>query len=161
MRKLLSIIVAAVLFTACTTIDCPQNNAVYVTCNLYGTDGKAYTLDDTLTIRTKRTDGKDTILLNRQTGTKKFSLPVSYAGDVDCFVLEMCDSLNNIVRDTIMVSKTNIPHFESVDCGPSFFHTIKGVATTYNKIESVKINHSEVNYDATKEHIRIYFKSDN
>lgn len=161
MKKLSVVIAAAAMLVACTTIDCPLNNAVYANYGLYGADGKPFALEDTLTVITRRVDGSDTILLNRSVGKKAFSLPVSYAGDTDRFVLGMRDSLGGIVCDTIAVSKTNVPHFESTDCGPSFFHTIKDVTATHNKIESVSINDSEVNYDAAKEHIRIYFMSGN
>lgn len=159
MRKLFGIIAFAALLAACTSIDCPLNNAVYATYNLYGSDGKRYTLNDTLTISTERNTGGDTILLNRKTGATTFSLPVSYAGDADRLVLEMRNSENKVTSDTITLSKTNTPHFESIDCGPSFFHTILGVICTRNRIDSVIINDREINNDATKEHIRIYFNS--
>ena len=81
------------MLVACTTIDCPLNNAVYANYGLYGADGKPFALEDTLTVITRRVDGSDTILLNRSVGKKAFSLPVSYAGDTDHFVLEMRDSL--------------------------------------------------------------------
>lgn len=56
------------------------------------------------------------------------------------------------------VTKTNTPHFESVDCGVAYFHVITGVRYTRNAIDSIVINHKEVNYDATQQHFHIYFK---
>ncbi|MDD7318740.1 MAG: DUF6452 family protein [Prevotella sp.] len=161
MRKLIGIIVFTALLAACSSTDCPLNNAVYATYNLYGSDGKRYTLKDTLTISTARHTEGDTILLNRKTGATTFSLPVSYADEADRLILEMRDSDNNVTTDTIVMSKTNRPHFESTDCSPSFFHTILGVKCTRNRIDSITINNREIDNDATKEHIRIYFRSGN
>lgn len=160
MKKLLWLMAFGIMLAACTSIEGQLNNAVYTTYNLYKTDGSRDTLSDTLTIFTKRhTIDVDTILLKPTVNVTSFKLPMSYTGNSDVFVLEMKDTLHNIVYDTITISKTNTPHFESVDCGPSFFHTIEGVSHTSHKIESVTINDSEVNYDTEKEHIRIIFKS--
>ena len=63
------------------------------------------------------------------------------------------------VTDTVTVVKTNRKHFESIDCAPSFFHTIRNVTYTRNAIDSIVINNPEVNYDPSKEHFRVYFKS--
>ena len=90
---------------------------------------------------------------------KTFSLPMSYAGGTDVLIFEMRDTLHNVVYDTITITKTNTPHFESTECGPAYYHTIEGVSTTNHKIESVTINDTEVNHDGTKEHIRILFFS--
>ena len=57
------------------------------------------------------------------------------------------------------IRKEDHPHFESVDCNPSFFHTLKAAETTRHGIDSIVIKYSTVNYDTTKEHLYIYFKS--
>lgn len=162
MKKLPLLMMAmTMVLAACSSIECPLNNTVCATYYLYDTDGNKYTLADTLTVFTKKhTTNEDTILLNSKANATTFSLQMSYTGSSDLYILMMKDTLDNIVYDTITVSKTNTPHFESTECGPAFFHTIEGVSNTRHKIESVNINDKEVNYDATKEHIQILFKSD-
>lgn len=146
----LAFMVAAFVVAACSSVDCPLNNTVYANYKLMGA---VTTLPDTLTITTTRTDGTDSVLINRQVNTDSFSLPVSYGHDVDELYLKA-----NTLVDTIWVEKTNSAHFESVDCGVAYFHTLKGVRYTRHAIDSIVINHHEVNYDATHKHFYVYFK---
>ncbi len=138
------------MLAACSSIDCPLNNVVY--CN-YLLQGRVTTLDDTLTIWTKRLTVGDTILINQQVSTDSFSLPMSYGQEVD----ELYFQCNSLV-DTVWVSKEDQPHFESVDCGVNYFHTLTGVSHTRHAIDSIIINHKEVTYDATPKHMYLYFK---
>lgn len=159
LRTLPLMFAAVLLVTACSSIDCPLNSLVYTQYQLLDGAGKADTLKDTLTISTDRTDGSDSVLLNRSVNTTAFSLPISYAADHDVFFFEIKDTLTKTsVYDTVTVTKTNEPHFESVDCAPSFFHTITAVSHTGHRIDSIVINNPEVNYDTSKKHFRIYFK---
>ncbi len=155
MRKIIPIICLAILMmVGCTTLDCPLNNTVYTK---YKLGGSMTTLADTLTISTLRMEGNDSVLINKDVAVDSFMLPMSYSQPEDIFYFEMRDTLHRVFVDTVRVSKENRPHFESVDCSPSFFHTITGVSTTHNKIDSIVINHKDVNYDATKVHFYIYF----
>lgn len=157
MRKLISLCLFCLLaMTACTSIDCPFNHTVATT---YLLKGEVDTLTDTLTITTKRLDGLDTVLLNRSVKTDSFSLPMSYVRAEDVLVFTLTDTTNTVTRDTVWVSKTNRPHFESVDCALSYFHTITGVKSTNHAIDSIIIKNTEVTYDASKGHFHIYFKS--
>lgn len=61
--------------------------------------------------------------------------------------------------DTVMVEKENYPHFESVDCSPTFFHRLTGVRTTHHAIDSITINNPTVDYDPTAIHFHLYPKS--
>ena len=57
--------------------------------------------------------------------------------------------------DTIIVSKTNIPHFESLECGTSYFHEISNISLKPRKnpvdglttLDSVRIVNTHINYD--------------
>ncbi len=149
-RHALVVVVIGLVVTACSSVDCPLNNTVYANYKLMGT---VTTLTDTLTISTARADGTDSVLINQQVNTDSFSLPMSYGHDVDELYLKA-----NSIIDTIWVEKTNSPHFESVDCGVAYFHTLKSVRYTRNVIDSIVINHHEVNYDATHKHFYVYFK---
>lgn len=150
------------LVTACSSIDCPLNSLVYTQYQLMTPEGRVDTLADTLTISTARTDGNDSVLINKDVRATEFSLPISYAQAQDVFFVETKDTvLKQVTFDTITVAKENMPHFESVDCGPAFFHKITSVSTTTNAIDSIVINNPDVNYDTSKKHFLIYFKPRN
>lgn len=150
LRWSLCTLVAALLVSACSTVDCPLNNTVY---SQYVLRGPVTTLPDTLTISTQRTNGSDSILINQQVNTDSFSLPMSYAQPEDILFFR-----TNHLNDTVWVEKTNEPHFESTDCGLNYFHTITGVRYTRHALDSIVINHKQVNYDASQKHFLIYFK---
>ena len=152
-------IAAALLATSCSSIDCPLNSLVYTQYQLMTADGRVDTLADTLTISTARMEGNDSVLINKDFKVTEFSLPISYSQPQDVFFVETKDTVQKITRiDTITVVKEDYPHFESVDCSPSFFHTLTSVSSTNNAIDSVVIKNPDVNYDTTKKHFYIYFK---
>lgn len=158
MRHIIYIIGVVLALTACSSVDCPLNNVVYAKYKLMGDVTK---LSDVLTITTVRADGKDTILLNQQQNADSFELPMSFGQTVDelCLTRDRQDG-SEVRRDTIWIEKTNEPHFESVDCGVNYFHTITGVRHTSHTIDSVTINKRNVNYDASVSHLYIYFRKE-
>lgn len=158
MRHIIYIIGVVLALTACSSVDCPLNNVVYAKYKLMGDVTK---LSDVLTITTVRTDGTDTILLNQQQNADSFELPMSFGQTVDelCLTRDRQDG-SEVRRDTIWIEKTNEPHFESVDCGVNYFHTITGVRHTSHTIDSVTINKRNVNYDASVSHLYIYFRKE-
>ena len=130
----IGMLLTILILAACSSVDCPLNNTVYANYKLMG---KVTTLPDMLTISTTRQDGSDSILINRQ----------------DTLYFQ-----TNTLIDTVWIEKTNHPHFESVDCGLNYFHTITGVSCTHNAIDSIVINKKEVTYDISQQHFYIYFK---
>lgn len=148
------------IITGCSSIDCPVQNTVYTMYKLYDSNGTEATLSDTLTIYTTRRDGTDSVLLNRSLNTKEFILPISYNDPEDTLFFKV-SNIAATHTDTVYVNKDNYPHFESVDCSASFFHTINGVRWTRHAIDSIAINKKSVNYDSGTEHFHIYFKSRN
>ena len=150
MRRLLYLLIGVATLAACSTIDCPLNNTVYAK---YVLRGPVTTLPDMLTISTMISGDSDSVLINQQENTDSFSLPMSYNRPEDVLVMQ-----TNNLFDTIKVEKTNTPHFESVDCGVNYFHTITNVTYTRHTIDSVVIHHNFVNYDASQQHFYIYFK---
>ena len=150
----------AALTVSCSSIDRPLNSLVYTQYQLMTADGRIDTLTDTLTISTSRmTDGSDSVLINKNVKTTGFSLPISYAQPQDVFYFETIDTVTKTTTlDVVTVTKEDHPHFESVDCSPSYFHTITGVTTTHNAIDSIVIKNPDVNYDTSKKHFYIYFK---
>ncbi len=160
MRRIATaLILTAALASACSSIDCPVQNTVATEYGLYKSDGTADTLRyDTLTIASTRRDGNDTTLLNRGTGIIGFTLPISNGAATDTLFFELKDTLSTVRRDTLYVDKEDFPHFESVDCNMSYFHTLTGIRWTTNAIDSVIIKNRNVNYDASTQHIHLYLK---
>lgn len=143
-------------FAACSSIDCTMNNSVYTNYSLRTPDGKVDTLKLTCTISTNRTDGSDSVLINKDTNITQFSLPISNAHPCDSFFVEL--SADDVLSlDTVVVEKEDHMHFESTDCAASFFHDITGVSTTHYAIDSVAVVNHEVTYDTSKKHFYIYF----
>lgn len=158
----ITVVTSLLLAVSCSSIDCPMNSLVYTQYQLLDAVGRVDTLRDTLTISTTRTDGNDSVLINKDVNITSFSLPISYSQEQDIFYFELKDSLGNMpLIDTVRVTKENLPHFESADCPPSFFHKITGVSSTNNAIDSIVVNYPDVNYDTSKKHFNIYFKHRN
>lgn len=145
-----------VALAACSSIDCPLNNRVYTKYALRTPEGKADTLKLSMTISTNRTDGSDSVLINKDENVTSFSLPISNAQPRDSFFVELTGETMNSI-DTVVVSKNDKMHFESTDCTPSYFHTLTGVATTHHAVDSIVINNNNVDYDSSKTHFYIYF----
>lgn len=139
-------------FDSCSSIECPVQNTVALVCELNDT------LKDTLTVWTRRRNGKDSIILNKKENATSFHLPISYQNPVDTLLF---GTTNLAVVDTVWIEKDNMPHFESVDCGVAYFHTLRSVRSTHRGIDSLVITKSFVDYDLTSTHILIYFKARN
>ena len=156
MRKIIPILLFAIMtMVGCSTLDCPLDNTVYTK---YKLDGNIKQLTGaTLTVWTPTKSGVDSTLLNQQENPDSFKLPMSYFNAADTLYFEVTDQLQRVFLDTVTVSKDNHQHFESIDCNPSYFHTIQEVKTTHNLIDSIVINHKDVNFDETKAHFLIYF----
>ena len=153
--RLLPISLCAILLFSCTQVDCPLNNMVYANYRFYDHYGDSIQIDDSLTVITHCNEMQDSILINRKTKTTSFMLPVSYGQREDEFYMKLKNTERTIC-DTIWVTKESLPHFESVDCNPVFFHTVTDVRCTHNIIDSVVINNKKIDYDSSKEHFKIY-----
>ena len=158
MRKIVPFLLLALLAGACTTIDCPLNNTTYSKYDLCDATGKTDTLHDTLTVTTTRkSDGKDTVLLNRAVDITTFSLPMSYTGEEDVVTFTLKTREHTTLTDVVTIGKSNQSRFESTDCSPSYFHTISGINHTKNVIDSIVVTDPNVDNDANKTHFKIYF----
>lgn len=160
MIKRIPYLLLVVLMTACSSIDCPVDATVTTQYQIKNSDGTEHTLSDTMTVTSVRSDGKDTILYNKGIGISKFALPVSYTHPEDVLVFQFDNSNNNLhITDTLWIKKYDYPHFESVDCNTTYFHTITDVKYTCNYIDSIVINNSSVTYDSQTVHFYLYPKS--
>ena len=120
-------------------------------------------LVDTLTVSTPRNidnPEEDTVLINRLVDTDSLSLPMSYQRTEDIYIFTFVQKDTELKTiDTLWVSKENEPHFESVDCNPVLFHTIKDVRFTQRAIDDIKVNYNKVTYNDAKAHFLIYLKN--
>lgn len=159
-KTLVVAMIAGLGLSACSSIDCPLNNRTYASFKLAGDVTK---LVDTLTVSTPRNidnPEEDTVLINRLVDTDSLSLPMSYQRTEDIYIFTFVQKDTELKTiDTLWVSKENEPHFESVDCNPVMFHTIKDVRFTQRAIDSIKVNYNKVTYNDAKAHFLIYLKN--
>ena len=152
-------ILSSLLLSACSSIDCPLNNRVFAK---YKISGDTSIISDSITVSAplSQAEGDDTVLVNKSSGIDSLNIPMSYnhPEDMLLFTVNVKDTTLSYT-DTVWVEKEDLPHFESIDCNPSFFHTIKGVRCTHNIIDSIKLNNPNVTYNDAKAHFIIYFKS--
>ena len=154
MRKIIPLLALLTAMCACSSIDCPLNQSVYAH---YAMEGENAPLADTLTVIAIRQNAADTTLLNSKVNASTFDVPMSYTGGEDILIFEMTDT-NHVTRtDTLHLLKTSVPHFESMECSPVFFHTLTDVSYTTHTIEAVTISKPLVNND-TETNITITFK---
>ena len=144
-KALVVAMIAGLGLSACSSIDCPLNNRTYASFKLAGDVTK---LVDTLTVSTPRNidnPEEDTVLINRLVDTDSLSLPMSYQRTEDIYIFTFVQKDTELKTiDTLWVSKENEPHFESVDCNPVMFHTIKDVRFTQRAIDDIKVNYNKV-----------------
>lgn len=159
-KALVVAMIAGLGLSACSSIDCPLNNRTYASFKLAGDVTK---LVDTLTVSTPRNidnPEEDTVLINRLVDTDSLSLPMSYQRTEDIYIFTFVQKDTELKTiDTLWVSKENEPHFESVDCNPVMFHTIKDVRFTQRAIDYIKVNYNKVTYNDAKAHFLIYLKN--
>lgn len=161
MRRLFLLFVLSVVLVACSSIECPIENTVavnYAVMKYQGGEEVADTLKDTLSVWTRRGDGKDTLLFNRGVDVRSLQLPVSYSYPQDVFIFQVTDTFHVSTIDTVWVCKDDIPHFESVDCAARYFHRLTSVRSTHVAIDTIIINNSSVTYDSSVKHLYIHFK---
>lgn len=148
--------------SACSNIDCPLDNVVSLQCNLYDASTQStLTLSDVLSVTPA---GRDTLLLNQATGIKSFLLPLKEAGTQDTLLLHFANAQGAVQVDTLFVNHTPQPHFESLDCPSSVFHTLNAVRVSAQGsansaiVDSVSLVRPIVNYDDI-ENIRLFIRT--
>ena len=148
----------------CSNIDCPLDNVVAMQCNLYASETRTPLQLDQATL-TITPAGRDTVLLNQASGIHSFLLPLKDSGTQDTLLLHLTNAEGQAATDTLFVSHTPQPHFESVDCPVVVFHTLNAVRGTSHPlsmlpltVDSVALVRSIVNYDDI-ENVRIYLRA--
>ena len=162
MMKRLTYLLLGVLMVACSSVDCPVDSSVTTLYQFRNSDGTEYKLSDTLTVTSQGAGGKDTTLYNKAVNVTSLALPISYQQPEDVLVFHFDNSNKDLhVVDTVWLKKDDYPHFESVDCSATYFHTITGLRYTCNNIDSIVINNPSVTYDSQTVHFYLYPKSSN
>ncbi len=159
MKKLLLLPFAAlmVMITACSSIDCMINGRVLCHFALLDSAGNDTAMALPVSVIMLRpVAGSDTTWINQESSMSSFDLPMSYNADVDEIEFQVIQADSTTVSDTISITKTNEPYFESVDCAPRYHHTITAVSSTNNVISSIVINNPNVSNDASVTNIQIY-----
>ena len=149
---------------ACTNIDCPLDNVVVMTSGLYDAeDGNPMNLKYT-DLSILSADGSH-VLLNKAQDISSFVLPMRHGVETDTLLFCFSNTDDQEAVDTLFLSYTDQPHFESVDCPAALFHTLTHVRWTSHPLaelpltfDSVAIVRSNVNYDDV-ENIKIYLRS--
>ena len=147
---------ALLILSACSSIDCPLNNVVYLKMTL---DDGSGMMSDTLNVIAHRPTLGDTTMVNCLVEAGSTWVEMSYAQDVDVLILNRHDSTGRYSIDTLLVEKSNQAHFESVDCAPAYFHEIKSVSHTHHGLDSAVLYKTTVDYDTTRTNIKLYFKA--
>lgn len=142
--------------SACDDSSCILYNSTYCECTFVNSEGMRVTILDTLTIRITRANGEDSILVNRSTRTNDLSLMLSTYKDVDSIYFDFTDSLGVTRHDTLFIAKTNDPHFESPDCGTTYFHDIQSVRASGPFIKGIEVVHPQVYYNS-QDNLKIIF----
>lgn len=145
------------LFISCSSIDCSVNSLVRTRYQFTSNTGDSLKLMDTLNVVTKRKDGTDTLIFNQGDGISKFHLPISYSHPEDELVFHF-DNGSLHMTDTVWIKKDDYPHFESVDCNASFFHTLTSIRHTHNVLDSAVIVNPSVTNDDQTVHVLLYPK---
>ena len=149
----------ALIMAGCTGVNCPLTNTVYSHWSFYS-DGQAVTVQDTLYVYAK-VNGKDSLLINQLYNASSMDLPFSYYQPADTFIMEihqLVDSVNiGIWKDRIIVSKDNLDHFNSPECGIWHEHNVTQVQSTSIMLDSVQVVKPKIDTNED-ENFRIYFK---
>lgn len=159
LRIFISLLFAVSMIMGCANVDCPLNNTVYSHWSFYNED-KAVSIGDTLYFYA-RANGKDTLLINRLYNAKNMDVPLSYYQPADTFILEIHQPISTdsigIWQDMIIVSKDNLDHFNSPECGIWHEHSVTNVINTNVTIDSIQVVKSKIDTNED-ENFRIYFK---
>lgn len=135
--------------------DCALDNIAYnrikfYTINEYGVESE-YAFPEPLTV-SMMINGRDSIVVNYVTNAKELTLPMSYTSECDTVLLNFFDRY----RDTLYIGHSNIPIYQSMECGVIMHHRLTNTASTGYMIDSMVIKESNVNFDKN-ENIKIYF----
>ena len=139
--------------SACDSINCPLNSKVAAIYSFYDSNGKAFTIGDTLTVTAV---GTNQVLVNKLVNQSKISLPVSYYAPCDTLVLRISDTDGLSATDTIWMEKVSTPHADDPSCPIHIWHKVTDIRYTDNIIDTIAIVNPDINYNGW-ENFHIHF----
>ena len=157
--RLIAFLVTVVCCLFCTGCDggydCALDNIAYnrvkfYHINDYGIENE-YAFPEPLTV-SMMINGQPAIVAYHMTNAKELTLPVSYTNECDTVILTFTDNYN----DTLFVGHSNIPIYQSMECGVIMHHKVTGATHSGSFIDSVAINSTNINFDYN-ENIKLYF----
>ncbi|MCQ2246100.1 MAG: DUF6452 family protein [Bacteroidaceae bacterium] len=148
--KILGILLAITCITSCNSVDCPLNNTVYNTWTFYQED-EPVSITKEINVFLK-VNGGDSLVVNKLTNAKSFSMPMSYYNPSDTVVIEYRNT-----SGTYIIEKDNLPHFNSPECGVWVEHNVTSIKGNHPLIDSVVVTNPKVD-NIENENFRIYFK---
>lgn len=169
LKHIFSFLAFAAAVNACSSLDCSINSQVNCAYGIQDANGNDSTLasGDTLTISTKKyaraTDETATLdtIINKLTSTNNFTLQMGEASETDVLYMTLTRGVITTYYDTVYITKTNEPTFESVDCTPRFNHTITAIKSSHHFIDSIHINKAQVTNDASTKNLYLRLRKDN
>lgn len=152
----LCVTLCSLLSTGCDSgYDCALDNIAYNRIKFRTIDSNGveseYAFPEPLTV-SLMVNGHDSIVVNHVTNAKELTLPVSYTSECDTVILSFFDNY----CDTLYIGHSNIPIYQSMECGVIMHHRLTGTEYTANIIDSMAINNANVNFDYN-ENIKLYF----
>lgn len=145
--------------------DCSIAGRPMIYCNLRTIiDPETMTWEnDTLDSLTVTAFGTDSILIYNQKDVHDLMLPLRYTADSTVFVLHYNYPQNKNQADTLYIKQTNIPYFESMECGYSMKQSIVSVRIGKSRntrqpyqLDSVYISNKAANTNGT-ENLQLYY----
>jgi hypothetical protein len=118
-------------------------------------------LNDTLDSLTITALGTDSIILNNQKSVHTLTLPLRYAKDTTVFLFRYDPVRNPNDVDTVYVTHTNTPYFQSMECGYLMKQSIKAVrfgnrGNTTERVDSIHLSNKDANSDEIN-NLQIFF----
>ena len=148
-----TILLTAALSSCDNGYNCSLNNVAYNRMGFYSLNGNTiesgYNLPAELEI-SMMINGQQTDVIGN--GNKGVQLPMSYTHECDTVLFSYSSGL----ADTIYVQHSNIPFYQSMECGTVMYHNIRGVEYTRNLIDSIAVADKFVNFDEN-ETLKVYF----
>ena len=149
-------VLCLLLFAGCDSgYDCALENVAYNRVKFYtiGSDGteKEYALPEALTV-SMMINGRDSIVVNHITNAKEIKLPMSYTAACDTVIMNFFGRYS----DTLYIGHSNIPIYQSMECGVIMHHRLTATTSTNVIIDSLAVNETSVNFD-NNENIKLYF----
>lgn len=158
-RKLTILFSLLCLLASCAGIDCPLNNTVQSHWAFYS-QGNPISISDSIYVYA-RVNGADSLIINRLYNAKDMEFPLSYYNDQDTFRIEFHQPTGEggvaVMQEMIIISKDNLAHFNSPECGVWHEHYVKKLWTTANMIDSIQTVRAKIDTNE-QENFRICFK---